>query len=217
MSTYTAPTITDASALSSTEINDALGHGASGLAEAINGAIDVNNISGGSVLKAPHFLPGSITRVWEAMAPPGDIETLMVVLSGEPFGEHTNLYSPPDCAVRATTTATADVEVSAFIDLHVFKHSWTSISDFSLDLQASLMNGDVALRTVDVEWSVAASTEHRSVPLRIDAVIDDAAAGTYDFWLRLDFDGSSGAGGTTPELVQCYGSGRGIRVEAFYK
>jgi hypothetical protein len=216
MSAYTAPTITDASALSSSEINTALGDGATGLAEAINGAIDINNISAGKVLRARHFLPGSVTRVWSAEAYPGDLESFSLVLSGEPFGEFTNVYHPHDVAVRFTTHATADVVIGAFIDLQKFKHSWATSSDFSFQVTATLYINDTGLRGTTTIWNVAGADEHRSLPLRIDGLSASVPAGTYDAWLRLAFT-VSGSGGTPPAIVQCYSTGRGIRVEAFYK
>jgi len=216
MSAYTAPTITDASALSSAEINSALDHDSTGLGEAINGAIDINNISVSKTLKAKHVQPNTVTEALDAKPLVADVETLSVVLSGEPFGEHTNIYSPTDCAKRITTTATADIAVSAFFDLHKVKHEWTSISDLTITLTATLSLNDTTLRQVDVEWSVASADEHRSIPIRLDGLSASAPAGTYDAWLKLDFSGSSGTGGTVPDIVQFYGTGRGIRVEAFY-
>ena len=216
MSTYTAPTINNGDSFAVSTLNTALGQGATGLGEAINSAINVQNISAGSVLKARHMQPGAASRVWEAKSVPGDFETFSVVLSGEPFGEHTNIYAPPDCAVRLTTTATADLEVSAFVDLQKFKHSWASIASFALDLTATLLVNDTTLRSVRVVWSVTTSALDRSVPLRLDGLSASLGAGTYDVWLKLDFTGSTGAGGTVPDIVQCYSLGRGIRAEAFY-
>jgi hypothetical protein len=216
MSTYTAPTITDASPLSASEINTALGHGSTGLGEAINGAVDINNISSGSILKAKHFQPGAVTRVWVAESYPGDFETLSLALSGEPFGENTNVYTPADTAVRFTTHAQADVVISAFIDLMKFKHEWGSSTSFDVSVTATLYINDTGLRGVTTTWGVLTGIVHRSLPLRIDGFSASVPAGTYDAWLRLAFT-VSGTGGTPPELVQCYSLGRGIRVEAFYK
>lgn len=223
MGAYTPPAPVDGNPFSPSVVKG----GFDDFATAINGNVEsTNNITTPGQLDYRHVHRDALTGVWKATSR-GVVASMPVRYGGAAQANTLtvragrsciwlNQFDVEDCSIRIHLPQAATVHVSANVDLTYAKTENVSGRTFTHIVHAYLMRGNAnadATTASTVELSADAVRAPISLSLQL---VNTLAAGTYDYWVRLDFRSSHVALGIN-QFIHWVSVARGMQIVANYK